>query len=170
MKLITTFLILFAVSAFAATGISGDGVINTSANVKSVKLGTCNSGVYDTLKTGAANIYGPYNLSIDRTRPMFKGLQLRASLASFDAGDSIQFGYQVITGNKISDTISSGWTAVDTIVGAGGKAGTYTSISSIIGRSIVYRLLSLDASTAIVQTPIRVFMLEDMTASPDTKH
>jgi type 1 fimbria pilin len=163
--------ILFCASAgYSATAaIAGDGVINMPGNVKAVKLGNCNSSSTDTIKTGNAIVYGPYNLSMGMSRPMFASLKLRASKACFSSGDSIQFGYQIIPSGKISDTIVSGWTATDTIIGVNGKIGATTDISTLNGVSIVFRLLSIDGGTAIVQTPIRVILRESMTASPDTK-
>jgi hypothetical protein len=162
-KFLAFMLVVFAFFVYsdAATAVvAGDASIDRPVNYRDIKLGTCNSGANDTIKTGNGIAYGPYSLCVAKGRPAVAGFRTMFSKACFSSGDTIQLGYQIINGSAITDTAASGWTQVDTIIGANGDKGVYVDLSSLPGYSIVFRLFSLDASTVIVQKPIRVYMKE----------
>lgn len=157
MKKILTALItvVAAVATFAATNVITNLSFDqneTPANVKTIKLGTCNSGPYDTIPAASANVYGPYNLSHDATRSQYNAFQFSVRSDAVSAGDSLQAFYQVLPAGKLSDTTS--WIACDTLIK--GKQGNYISLASKVGQAIAFKLYGIDASTVLIAAPIRV--------------
>ncbi|MCW8966100.1 MAG: hypothetical protein OQK82_05380 [Candidatus Pacearchaeota archaeon] len=141
--------------------IAGDARINAPGNIRSIKLGTCNGSSADSIEASASNVYGPYNLSYDRTRPMYTGFKFFTHDSSvISATDSLAFLYQIVDGSSISDT-SALWTTADTITGVSADTGAVVDISDAIGGSIFFKLKNLQsADTAVVYNPIRVLFKE----------
>lgn len=163
--LITLLLGIVLVSVYAgqtavSSGNYAEPAAFTPSNIKVVEFNTAGT-TYDTLiDSGSINVYGPYNLSASKTGASGKiaqGFQLWGDQACFSSGDSVQFDYQVINGTLITDTIASGWTEVDSILGANGKKGTYTHLDSLAGNNILFRLISVDSDTVTIDAPIKVY-------------
>lgn len=155
-------IILAVVAVVSAASVSYSGFDNRSkpANVTSVQLGTCNyTSATDTLAASAANCYGPYNLSVDATKPQFQYLRAYCNVGAIASGDSLQFGYQVLPGMSLADT-SNVWTAADTLIA--GKQGSSVTIGAYPGQSIVFRLLNIDYTSVEIGKPIRVEMSAPM--------
>lgn len=169
-KILATITVLFvAASIFAATAVvpyAAFDVRQKPSDIYVVKLGTCNSGALDTFAIGGAKVYGPYPLSHDPSRPMFKGFRVSANLASLDSGDSLSLSYQLLSGNQITDTIAT-WTISDTLIQ--GKRGGYVDISGSAGQSVVFRLLNIDATAALLQAPVRVVLKSSSAEVVDSK-
>jgi hypothetical protein len=173
--LVGLFVIIAYVVSFGTvnTVIPGDSTnaINTPSNIKIVKLGTCNSGKYDTLAAigGAPHVHGPFAMCVDRTRPAFVGFKIQHGESAWDSGDTLKFEYQTISSSKLADTISMAWKTIhatarvtDTI--------PYIDISKYPGQSIVFKITNIDQTAALIQNPIRVIFVETSTESVDTKH
>lgn len=140
-------------------------------NVRVIKLGNGSSSSTDTIKQGNSAVYGPFNLSIDRTRPAAAGFQVFYYPSFMTSADSIQVYYQVIPGNTIYDTVPK-WSGVDSVgsVGYLGTFGNYKSLASVSGQSIVFRVVNINARTCLIAKPIRVVFTNTSSDYVDTKH
>jgi len=134
------------------------------SNVTIYSLGS--SSTTDTLYTSSGQVvYGPYSICTGANMFMAKGFQAYMPTGGLASGDSIQFLYQIIPGNQLSDTMTT-WNAVDTFIT--GKKGTYTDISSRAGGSIVFKLINLDASKVglVARKKLKIAII---TTSSETK-
>jgi hypothetical protein len=173
-KVIVGFLVLAAYALSFATAsvvIAGDAPGFVPNNIRIVKLGTCNSGQYDTLALigGAPHIHGPYALSSDGSRPMYAGFKIQHGESAWDAGDTLMFQYQTISSFNLKDTSSLAWKTIhltarvtDTI--------PYISLAAYPGASIVFKITNIDQTAALIQNPIRVVFMGTSAESVDTKH
>lgn len=164
-KFLSIVLLLFSVSVFAATVHYNPGeTIVLPGDEKCITLGdnTFNESE-DTIATTGAIIFGPYNLSMGKGYPAAGGIRFMAEKNSVASGDSLGLAYQVVGGTSITDTVTSGWTSVDSIKGNVGKSGAYTDISQKIGQAIFFRLYNFDADSCAVGAPIRVIMKSTIT-------
>lgn len=137
------------------------------SNVAVVQLGTGTGAQYDTIAIAGQNVYGPYNLSVDKSRPQFKGFRLNSLTGTLDSGDSAEVSYQLISGTTLADTAPV-WTPSDTLI-ATGKLGNYQDISSKTGLAIVFKVKNIDATALLVQKKLKVVFQAPSTESVDTK-
>lgn len=163
MKYLSILLIaIIAIIAYSQdASIAGDARIYAPGNIRSITLGTCNGSSADSIEASVSNVYGPYNLSYTRSRPMYTSFKFFSHDSSLiSATDSLAFYYQIIDGSTINDT-SALWTLNDTITGVTADTGAVVDISSSIGGSIFFKLTNLQsADTAVVYNPIRVLFKE----------
>jgi len=169
-------LLAFCLSAYSAQTkryLQGTAAANSCvANVWAVQLGKCmgdtTTAIGDSINAAGVNTYGPFRLSISDDRGMATGFQVYGNTGCLSDGDSVSISYQILPGNKITDTlVTSGWTTTDTIIT--GKKGTYTSIASRAGQSIVFRITAHDGTGVLIQKPIRVLFYETYTSSRSTR-
>jgi hypothetical protein len=125
----------------------------------------------DTIGATYSNYYGPYELSADPSRPIFKGLRALCPVNTLGATETTSVEYQVIPGKIWGDTLQAGWVSFDSIKAAVGSAGTYVDISTKPGASICFKLHCLtNSSTAIFNKHCRIVLVGTSTESVDTKH
>jgi hypothetical protein len=137
------------------------------SNITVIQL-TAGNGAYDTLAaTDDQKVYGPYNISVDQSRPMYTGFQAEFYPSVVSSTDSIQLSYQIIKGNALTDTTAT-WTAVDTCTDPG-KQGNYSDISSKAGQAIVFKIKNIDATSVILQKKIRIAFKSASTEYVDVK-
>lgn len=154
--LVTVLVAFFATSVFSAVAvipIEDNKAKCVPANVRTVKLGTCNSGVYDTIKTGNSNIYGPINLSSGSSDIAFKTFRVFVSSGALSANDSLVVTYQLLPTNNIGDTCSS-WLTADTL--SPNERSKIVSVGDSCGVSLAVKFRSLIAGTILVKYPVRV--------------
>jgi hypothetical protein len=173
-KVIVVFLVLvvYALSfATANTVIAGDAPGFVPNNIKIIKLGTCNSGAYDTLASigGAPHVHGPYALSPDGSRPQYAGFKITHPANAWDAGDTLSFQYQTLSSFNVKDTVSLAWKTIRLLVDAVDTL-PYVSLAAYPGASIVFKITNMDVTAALIQNPIRVVFFGTSTESVDTKH
>lgn len=168
-KLLAVLLVIAAYSlsiAADASALIGSGLFwGKPSNVVVYTLGT-NGSTADSIAATNSNVYGPYNLSVDPSRPAFKGFRVYFPTGSLASGDSVAFKYQLIAGDKITDTIAS-WTVVDTFINS--KRSSYVDISSLAGTGIVFKVTNIDASKVGVLKKPKVVCLAPSTESIDIK-
>jgi hypothetical protein len=160
-------LALYAIClAAAATSPVTNTVTVQPGNVVVVKLGSDAS--VDTVYTSSgAVVYGPYNLSVDRSRPQFSGFRAYMPTGGLAAGDSVYLDYQILPGPNLSDS-SSVWTRADTLIN--GKKGIYQNIASLPGVAIIFKITNADASKVGLIKKTKIAFIASSQESPDTKH
>ena len=151
------------VIAYAATGtntVTASSIVpkNAPSNVYVVSLAGKGGGVaQDTIGATYSNIYGPFNLSKDPTRPQPKWLRAYAPLGAYPATCTTSVEYQILPSTLLSDTAKAGWVSFDSVKAAAGTRGSVVRIDSIPGISIVFKLHCLtNSSTAAISKPIRI--------------
>ena len=177
MKKIITLLILCLVTlSFAGSGASsftGGTNWGIAKNVTVYTLDSVANGKiivgFDTVGATYSNYYGPFGLSGDYTRPSFSKLRVLCPVGTLGATCTLSIAYQVLAGDKWSDTLKTGWTVIDSVKAAVGSAGTVVDLSSVFGGSIAFRLYGISGTSIMTKHP-KVFMLSTSTETVDTKH
>lgn len=143
-------------AAVARGNFPGPGNLQNPTNVAIWALSDADvTDAYDSLlETGDYYVAGPFPLGTGNA--MITGFQGYYPKAVIAAGDSIVISYQILPGLSIKDTVTTLWTAMDTIAGDAGKIGTYVSLASKAGASIVFRVYDLDATAATVSKVMRI--------------
>lgn len=164
-KILTSAVILFAFSLlYAAAGIKPgivtgnkpfDQIAQNPGDVVWVTLHDNLPTASDSFKTAdTVQLYGPYALAKDNKDCEFKSFRVyfQGGLAN---GDSVDLAYQIIPGSKMSDTVTSAWTVVDTFA-VGGKYPAQVDISAKPGRAIVFKITNIDATESDISDWVRV--------------
>lgn len=161
----------FAVPTFAShtsNTIAGDANIWTPTNERIVELRGSGDTALDSINTTGKNLYGPYAVSISNQRPYYGGFRvLYPNGLLVTAADSVVYSYQLIGGDSWNDTISSGWTPMDTVRGDVGKKSVYVSLANTAAKAIVFKVYVLGATPVKIKKKVRVIFVE--TTSDQTK-
>lgn len=112
----------------------------------------------DTFAAADIHIHGPYPLSAAEGTGMFSGFQLIAD-AITGTTPTMSFDYQVLPTNDLKDTTA--WTASDTL-GTTAK-NVYHSLSSLAGKSIVFRINNYDGTECQIPKKLTVIFKENFT-------
>lgn len=149
--------------AFAATGsatftASPIPPKNAPSSVYWVTLAGIGTGVaQDTIGATYNNVYGPFPLSKDPSRPQAKYIRCYTRTGTLPATCTLSVEYQILPTTSLSDTGKANWVAFDSIKAAAGNSRSVFKIDSIPGVSIAFRLKCLaNSSTAIIAKPIRI--------------
>jgi hypothetical protein len=168
-KIIFGFVLLMAITVSMAAHAGGQkfvivpsGAEIGPADVMAVQLGPCKGDTtYDTLDASAAPNFFVLSLAKNATRPMFKYMATMAPLGAIKtSGDSVAIAYQLLPSTKLSDTLSAGWTVMDTIPNAG-KNGAVVDLSAKVGMAIVFKITNIDATGINIVKPIRIVFKEN---------
>jgi hypothetical protein len=174
-RILASALLLLAVGvSFAAVGTRPVAV--TAGNAPFVQVAQNPEDVvwltlHDNLPTSAdtfaaadtSQVYGPFVLTAGKGDPMFKAFRVYF-IGGLTSGDSVQIAYQIISGSKMSDTIASGWTVVDTVTD-GGKVMAQVDISAKPGRAIVFKITNVDSTAVNIINWVRVALRRAITFS-----
>lgn len=174
-KILAVFVTLLAcVSVFAVANrvvpISGFDANAKPSNVLTVKLVTAGvtADSIGPITTGAPIVYGPIALSVDPSRPEFKGFRAFFPLNAWSSGDSIRLQYQTIPSNNAADTSTLGWISVGANVALGDTA-AYIDLTTSPAQSILFKLVPIDVTPVTFLKPIRVVFFAPSTESADVK-
>jgi hypothetical protein len=168
-------LIVFAVACMATT--TSSHVDTTAAAtikakpsniaVYSIGGGTRSVGLNSSDSLGASsgcNVYGPIALSVDNTRPQFKGFRVWApASATTSSTGNLQVAYQLMGSNNYIDTTAT-WTVVDTVTPSK-ASGTYVDISSLPAQSIMLRVFNYGSTATVIKKKIKVIFAATATES-----
>lgn len=167
---LVAFAMSFAVTNTVVSSTSFDSN-GKPANVRIVPIAVTSTGAMDSLgpiTTGSPHVYGPINLSVDPSRPMYTGFRVKWAGNAWTSGDSIALYYQILPTNKVSDT-SSNWITLGANIALSDTI-AYTSISGAAGSSIVFKLNPIDVTSVTFSKPIWVIFKEATEGRVDIKH
>jgi hypothetical protein len=165
-KILGLLVVLIAVSAAfavdkyqaAATPLYGPN------NITVLYLGNGTGKGIDSIPTATSNVFGPYSMCGAKNKGKFSSVITAAVPGALSSGDSVQILANVCSGSSILDTVSSSWTALDTMISAGSSSNSL-DISAVVGTHIAFKLKNLNgvARTNILLKKVRVLLMSPQT-------
>lgn len=113
----------------------------------------------DTFAAAEIQTYGPYEVTPSANAPMYSAFMVQGDIIT-GTTPTMSFDYQLISGLKITDTLSK-WTPVCTLGTAGVQS--YVSLSSLIGKAIVFRVNNYDGTESQIPNKLRIFFKDAFT-------
>lgn len=164
------FAVSLAGSAANSHSVGGNATWRTPKNITVYTLDSANYKTDDTIGATYCNYYGPFALSPDPSRPMFKGFRCLVATGTLGATETLSVEYSVLPSFKYADTLKSKFVAFDSIKAAAGCGGTYVKLDTLPGSSIIFKLKCLaNSTTAEIAKPVKIHMLSNSSEVIDVK-
>ena len=159
LAILAVVLMVFAVNA--ATSVqAGDSLYAKPIDIDTVILHDQSASSSDTFDAGECRVYGPFRVTAENGQPMYKGFAVYAK-AITGTSPTMTFDYQLLPTYSVADTTALWTSCGDTLDGTG--VHQYVDMSSMAGRSIVFRVYNYDGTESVIPNWLMVEFKKNFT-------
>jgi hypothetical protein len=148
-----------------STAAKDKGAKPSNISVYSIGGGSRGVGFNSSDSLGAntgMNIYGPLGLSIDNSRPQFKGFRVWAPKgATTSSTGNLQIAYQLMASSSLADTTAT-WTPCDTVTPSS-ASGTNIDLSSLPAQNIIFRVWNYGSTATVIKKKFKIIFASTAT-------